>query len=207
MRFVRAALAFVVWLVLGWLWLMLVALVVGGVVALTIQYFFMSGAAPAYAAYLISGLTLFVAGLLALFSSARSARLGRAVLIWAVVIGVLDTATALLIRFGVDVPRLGYLLVLSDASAGIGSQLVNGVALLAATGVFMFVRSLNAAEKRDVEVADDGETTEQTAADTDADADAETGAADTGVGAEAETDADDASDDEADAGAEADREA
>lgn len=148
MRFVRAALSFAVWLVLGWLWLMFVALVIGGLVAFTIEYLLVSASPPAWTGYLVSGLTLLAAALVALFSTVRTRRLGLTVLVWVLLIGAINTATALLTRFGVVVPRLGYL-ALADSSAGTGTLLVNGVALLAAGGLFIFIREITTAAKGD----------------------------------------------------------
>jgi hypothetical protein len=148
MRFVREALLFVLWLFLGWLWLMVASLVIAGLVAFTIEYFLVSPSTPAFVGYLISGLSLFAATLIVLFSTAKTKRLGRGVLVAVLALGVLDVATSLLTRFGAEVPRVGYTLVLGGSSPGIGSQLVNGVALLSGAAVFLFVRELDAAEKR-----------------------------------------------------------
>jgi hypothetical protein len=155
MRLIRESLLFVVWLFLGWLWLMVASLLIGGLVAFTIEYFFVTPSSPPFVGYLVSGLSLFAAALLVLFSTAQTKRLGRGALVAILALGMLDVATSLLTRFGYEVPRIGYTFALSGASLGIGSQLVNGVALLAGAAVFLFVRSLGAAESSRTAPAED----------------------------------------------------
>ena len=148
MKVIRSAISFVAWLFVGWLWLLFVSLLVGGVVAFTIEYFLVSPSSPAYVGYLISGLSVFAATLLALFATRRTKRLVTGVLVAAVALGAADVITALLAHFGADVPRFGFLSVLGGSSPGVGAQLVNGVALLAGSAVFLFARELDAAERR-----------------------------------------------------------
>jgi hypothetical protein len=148
MRVVRDVLSFFWWLFLGWLWLMLVSLLVGGLVAFTVEYFLVSPSSPPYVGYMISGLSAFAATSIALFSVTRAQRLVRGVLVAAIILGAADVVTALLTRFGMNVPRVGFLALLGGSSVGVGAQLVNGVALLAASGLFIFVRELDSAEKR-----------------------------------------------------------
>jgi signal transduction histidine kinase len=145
--------SFIGWLIAGWAWLMFVSLLVGGFVAFTVEYFFVSPSSPLWAGYLVSGLSAFAATLAALFSTGRTKRLWLGVLTAALLLGTADVVTALLTRFGVDVPRVGFLTLLAGTSVGVGAQLVNGVALLAASAVFVFVRQFDAAEKRQAELA------------------------------------------------------
>lgn len=154
MRAIRAVISFVVWLFLGWLYLMAVSLVIGGVFAFTVEYFLVSASSPAYVGYLVSGLATFAAGSTALFSTARTKRLVRGVLVAALLLGAADVITALVTRFGTVVPRVGYTLLLVGSSFGVGAQLVNGVALLASVALFVFVRELNRSEQRSAETAE-----------------------------------------------------
>jgi hypothetical protein len=148
MRLIREGFLFVVWLLLGWMWLMFVSLIIAGIVAFTIEYFLVTPSSPPFVGYLLSGMSLFAAALAALFSTVRTKRLGRGVLVAALVLGTLDVATSLLTRFGANVPRIGYSVIIGGASLGIGSQLVNGVALLAAVALFAFSREVDASENR-----------------------------------------------------------
>jgi hypothetical protein len=155
MRVVRAVVSFVLWVFLGWLWLMFVSLLVGGFVAFTVEYFLVSPSSPPYVNYLVSGFSAMVATVIALFSVSRRNRLVTGVLVAALVLGTADAVTALLTRFGVAVPRLGFLALLGGSSVGVGAQLVNGVALLAGAGVFVFVRQYDAARARGTELGDE----------------------------------------------------
>ncbi len=154
MKAVREAVLFVAWLLVGWLWLMVASLLVAGVVAFTIEYFLVSASSPPFASYLLSGLSLFVAALLALFTTVRAKRLNRGVLTAVFLLGALDVATSLLTRFGQPVPRVGYSFMLAGMSVSIGAQLVNGVALVAAGVLFVFIGRLNAEEQSPVEEQD-----------------------------------------------------
>ncbi len=163
-RVFREAFRFLWWLFVGWLWLTFVSLVVAAAVAFTIEYFLVPPSAPPYVGYLVSGLSLFAATLLVLFSTGRTKRLGRGVLTAVLLLGALDVVTSLLTRFGADIPRVGYSVVLTGASAGIGAQLVNGVALLAGAAVFLFVRQLDTSEQRGAAESETGSTTEEPSA-------------------------------------------
>lgn len=161
MRFIREAIRFVVWLLIGWLWLLVVSLVIAGIVAFTVEYFLVTPSSPPFVGYLVSGLSLFGAALIALFSTARVERLGRGVLAATFLLGTLDVATSLLTRFGATVPRIGYSIAIGGTSLSIGSQLVNGVALLAGAGVFVFVRGLGHDEAAETETQPEPEAAQE----------------------------------------------
>ncbi len=153
MRIVREAFSFVVWLVIGWAWLMVVSLFVGGIVAFSIEWMFVTPSSPPVTNYLLSGLALFAAALISLFTTSRTGRFGRGVLAAVFLVGIVDVASALLTRFGVDVGRFGLNFVIAGTSIGVGAQLVNGVALLVGGALFVFVRNLDRAQSTSAEAA------------------------------------------------------